>query len=1008
MKKARKESLSYSEPTLLNSRGGSLSCLSPHLIALQEFIPGSPDLIRTPLVRVIGPLPTRAECDCGPNSLCSFFRGEKKCNCNEGYQENYGKCEECSCGGNGGCSFVRGEKMCNCSKGYEVEDGVCKECDCGSHGRCSFKNSKKTCECENHFQEADGKCIECYCGENGKCEVSEGSKACLCEIGYLENNGKCEECDCGENGHCAFVQGRRTCKCSDKLADLYGKCTECDCGARGICEFQQGSKVCICEANYAEKDGRCAETCEYDSDCANGGRCEHFERGKFCDCLSGTSGDRCETITDCEIGKYRDCRGHNGSCVFDVTKKTAACECPEGKALHPTKNICREECNDCENGGTCHRDEAGNFCTCLPGTSGRGCEIVNDCVDGRYRYCESSGGTCTFNISRKNATCSCGERRAFNDTEYRCRKCDCGTDGECQILQGCKVCLCKDKYADKDGKCTETCEYDSDCANGGRCEHYKRGKFCDCLSGTSGDRCEIIIDCETGKYRDCRGHNGSCVFDVIKKTSACECPEGKVLHPTKNICRDTCNDCENGGTCHRDDAGNFCTCVSGTSGRWCEIVNDCVHGRYRYCSSSGGTCMFDEVSKNATCLCGERRAFNHTEYKCRECDCGRRGACEFRDGRKVCICEQKYGDKNGVCTEKCNEDDDCLNGARCLLNFCHCPAGLRGDKCEIIDDCETGKYKNCSIAGGECRYDVDRMKAVCVCPGKKVFDLRRGICKDLNPCEPSPCVHGHCVTQREDFQCICDNPFTGRYCEISTCIQTKCFGGRCKLYGDREECHCPLGHRLENGTCLKNYCVEKKCFNGICVIEDGIETCLCEEGSVYEENECRKVKCSHRHCIGGECRVVRANVEECVCPLGFILIDGICTITNCTPRRCYGGRCENREGQLVCICPDGFHLEGVGCIETQCKEQNCFGGHCRVVKGEEICTCLDNYVLKDNQCQKIRCVDRSCFGGKCDVVDGEEVCSCPVGFEPHGDVCREIYVLMDFKRKRIRMSSLDY
>ncbi|PRD36337.1 UNVERIFIED_CONTAM: hypothetical protein NCL1_08991 [Trichonephila clavipes] len=184
----------------------------------------------------------------------------------------------------------------------------------------------------------------------------------------------------------------------------------------------------------------------------------------------------------------------------------------------------------------------------------------------------------------------------------------------------------------------------------------------------------------------------------------------------------------------------------------------------------------------------------------------------------------------------------------------------------------------------------------------------------------------------------------------STCIQTKCFGGRCKLYEDREECHCPLGHRLENGTCL--------------------------------------MKCSHRHCIGGECRVVRGNVEECVCPLGFILIGGICTITNCTPRRCYGGRCESREDQLVCICPDGFHLEGVGCIETQCKEQNCFGGHCRVVKGEEICTCLDNYVLKDNQCQKIRCVERSCFGGKCDVVEGEEVCSCPVGFEPHGDVCR--------------------
>ncbi|GFS46731.1 neurogenic locus Notch protein, partial [Nephila pilipes] len=706
-------------------------------------------------------------------------------------------------------------------------------------------------------------------------------------------------------------------------------------------------------------------TCSSDVDCYNGGGCFEEEGGKFCECLPETSGDRCETISECVEGNLRNCRGDNGTCAYDRAKKTAVCLCERGKAFDPSADICK----------------------------GR-CEIVNDCVDGIYKHCRSSGGTCTYSIGQKNAVCLCGQGKALNLTEYRCRECNCGAHGDCEIRQGRKICKCEDKYEDKDGFCTEKCRDNRDCYNGGWCLDHNGSKFCNCFWGLSGDKCEIIDDCVTGKYKDCREDRGTCIYDGIDKTAVCVCPKGKVLHPNKNVCKDECNDCQNGGTCHQDEVGNFCTCLHGTSGRRCEIVNECVDGIYRHCTSVGGICMFDVIQKNATCICSEGKAFDLIQNKCKECNCGEHGKCEFRYGLKVCICEEKYGEKNGLCTEMCNYDGDCVNGGKCIDfqkgKFCNCLQGLSGDKCEIVDDCYSGKYKNCRNGNGECKYNFDKMTAVCTCPGRKVYDLKENMCKDPNPCEPSPCVNGHCVAQMHDFECICDNPYTGRYCEISTCIQTKCFGGKCKLYGNREECHCPQGHRLENGTCLKNYCVETKCFNGNCLIENGVETCVCEEGYVYEGNECRKAKCSLRHCIGGECRILRGNLEECVCPSGFILIDGICTITSCTPRTCYGGRCERREGHLVCICPVGFHLEGVGCTETQCKEQNCFGGHCRVIKGEEICTCLDNYVLKDNQCQKTRCVEKSCFGGKCDVVDGEEVCSCPVGFEPHGDVCREI------------------
>ncbi|GFT55358.1 uncharacterized protein NPIL_129881, partial [Nephila pilipes] len=102
----------------------------------------------------------------------------------------------------------------------------------------------------------------------------------------------------------------------------------------------------------------------------------------------------------------------------------------------------------------CHQDEGGNFCTCLPGTSGHRCEIVNDCVDGIYRDCKSSGGTCTYNVAQKNAVCLCGQGKAFDFIENRCKECDCGTHGNCEIRQGSKICKCEDKYEDKDGICT--------------------------------------------------------------------------------------------------------------------------------------------------------------------------------------------------------------------------------------------------------------------------------------------------------------------------------------------------------------------------------------------------------------------------------------------------------------------------------------------------------------------------------------------------------------------------
>ncbi|GIY77085.1 hypothetical protein CDAR_186362 [Caerostris darwini] len=539
---------------------------------------------------------------------------------------------------------------------------------------------------------------------------------------------------------------------------------------------------------------------------------------------------------------------------------------------------------------------------------------------------------------------------------------------------------------------------------------------------------------------DC-GDHGNCQFDELG-IKRCTCDEGYAVRiiGCRTACVATCDessDCENAGICVWEGEDKFCDCKNGTRGDKCEHIDDCDEGIFKDCQGDKGTCYYDTERQKAKCVCSRGKSLDQNVNFCKDCDCGDNGVCVFlKGGYQSCLCYDGsamriIGEKK-TCNETCVEDSDCNNGGVCKgageIRFCECPPGLSGDTCEVLDDCVTGRLRNCSGNSGVCKYDMAKKAAFCSCSkGKSLYPFENkckecncgegstscrfegyqkrcscadgyavedGKCKKLHPCEPSPCVHGHCVVKGEDFECICVNPFTGRYCEINiylgTCIQTKCFGGRCKIYGNREECICPAGHQLNNGTCEKIFCVEKKCYDGKCVIQNGVEMCICPDDYVLDGNECRKVKCSQRRCIGGDCRVLRGNVEDCVCPVGHVLIDDTCTVGHCTPRTCYGGRCETRDGRLECICPDGFHLEGVGCIETTCKEQNCFGGYCKVVNGHEICSCMDGHVLKNDQCQKARCMEKNCFGGKCDVVDGEEVCSCPVGFHLQGDVCREI------------------
>ncbi|GIX79110.1 hypothetical protein CEXT_504061, partial [Caerostris extrusa] len=67
------------------------------------------------------------------------------------------------------------------------------------------------------------------------------------------------------------------------------------------------------------------------------------------------------------------------------------------------------------------------------------------------------------------------------------------------------------------------------------------------------------------------------------------------------------DDCQNDGVCLDKDGKNFCECNPGTEGDHCEIVVDCVTGRYRNCTGERGTCMFDQIIRTAVCICSEKK-----------------------------------------------------------------------------------------------------------------------------------------------------------------------------------------------------------------------------------------------------------------------------------------------------------------------------------------------------------------------------------------------------------------
>ncbi|GBL60081.1 hypothetical protein AVEN_179683-1, partial [Araneus ventricosus] len=81
-----------------------------------------------------------------------------------------------------------------------------------------------------------------------------------------------------------------------------------------------------------------------------------------------------------------------------------------------------------------------------------------------------------------------------------------------------------------------TCNDDSDCKNGVKCEPKGEKKFCSCKSGLIGDKCQIVVDCTAdGTYKGCEASGGKCSYDGDK--AICTCSGNKKLDEKDKICK---------------------------------------------------------------------------------------------------------------------------------------------------------------------------------------------------------------------------------------------------------------------------------------------------------------------------------------------------------------------------------------------------------------------------------------------------------------------------------------
>jgi len=792
----------------------------------------------------------------------------------------------------------------------------------------------------------------------------------------------------------------------------------CKDDSKVLCAKQEYGELCLCP--YGEDCEEDPQPCE-SHPCYNNGDCVvrvEEERGFYCDCLEGFSGDYCEVMvldTPTSIDAEQD--NTTEDTVHPFTTDTGVLDDDEDKDEFSSSTKSGDILSHCSrspclNQGTCLENHETRVCECLTGYNGTNCELnidecqPNPCVNGS---CEDLIGDykchCTLGFEGKNCETNiddCSEDKCQNGgacvdkvNEYQCQ-CLSGFEGKnCEYdIDECKTnpcqnnAICTNLIAKYECECRpgfmgKHCEINIDdceninCNNNGRCVDRINGYDCSCYAGFTGSLCDINIDeCEN---LICQ-HGGTCT-DLINGYK-CNCVPGY----TGSTCEVNENDCDknlcqNGATCHDKIAGFRCECPLGFNGTYCETdIDECF---YNPCLNNG---ICEEFDNTYRCICKGGYEGKNCEVNINECaanPCNEGSTCIDLENKYECKCQPGYEGKN--CDEKINEclSYPCSHGATCIDQIngykCICKDGFEGSNCEIdINECEPNPCRN----NATCLDLANHFECICL-EGFQGFQCEN----DVDECLSTPCQNdGICINQVASFSCSCRKGYIGDFCEINIneCESINCHNGTCHDLDNSFMCRCDVGYEgkfceIDADDCASNPCQGELNY---CYDLPNDYRCECQAG--YEGKSCEKNinECESNPCIYGTCEDGIGDYS-CLCESGYEGKNCEKDIKDCRADTClHGGECLDLTNDYTCNCKPGY--AGRNCEEDidECAEMPCMNGAtCDDLVNGFFCECIPGYRGRKCEIQINECEENFCQNnGICQDLVNSFKCDCRPGF----------------------------